>query len=208
MIDYKGVIEIATSEYVVSRSRFIATIKRVTSYDEANEFVESISKKFSDATHNCYAYIVNPEKTEMKFSDDKEPQGTAGLPILEVLKKKDIACTAIVVTRYFGGVKLGTGGLVSAYTKAALLALEVAKVGEYKYSHYNSINIDYSIKNKVENIIFSLGGDILDICYSDTINIKYASPIGIKDDLSNKLLAITSGQIKINEEKKEYHIYK
>lgn len=208
MIDYKGVIGFANAEYIVSRSRFIANIARVTSYDEANEFVETISKKYNDATHNCYAYIVNPEKTQMKFSDAKEPQGTAGLPILEVLRKRDITCTAIVVTRYYGGVKLGTGGLVSAYTKASLMAIEASEMGEYKYSQFNSVELDYTDISKVVNAITSLGGDIIDTAYRDTIVLEYAVPLAIEDRVADSILAITSGQGTINRDKLEYHIYK
>lgn len=116
-----------THEIVIQRSRFICTLKRIDGFDDALSFVKNVKKKYSDATHNCYAFISNAAGTEQRFSDDGEPQGTAGQPMLEVLKKKGIFMTAAVVTRYFGGVKLGAGGLVSAYTRAVAETVENAK---------------------------------------------------------------------------------
>ena len=102
------------SETVIERSKFITRVKRISGEDEAREFIESVRKKHSDATHNCYAYVASEDGNLMKFSDDGEPQGTAGMPMLDVLRNKKIMMTVAVVTRYFGGVKLGAGGLVRA----------------------------------------------------------------------------------------------
>lgn len=116
-----------TAEYVVERSRFIAVAKGVTSVDEATAFVAERSKKFYDATHNCFAYSVGGAK---KYSDDGEPSGTAGKPILNVIEQKNFENVVIVVTRYFGGVKLGAGGLVRAYSNAAAAVADIAQTAE------------------------------------------------------------------------------
>lgn len=111
----------------IKRSEFIATLSHISDGDEAEDFVRSVRKKYSDATHNCYAYIADELGNEARFSDDGEPSGTAGQPMLEVLKKRGIVKAAVVVTRYFGGVKLGAGGLVSAYAGSVSDVLDKAE---------------------------------------------------------------------------------
>ena len=101
-------------EIAINRSRFITTLLPIENAEQAFDEIKKISKKYSDATHNCYAFVSNRENTEQRFSDDGEPQGTAGMPMLEVLKKRNVRMVLAVVTRYFGGIKLGAGGLVSA----------------------------------------------------------------------------------------------
>ena len=125
-MDYKTVKKGAYDEFVEKKSRFIGYVKPVTTEDEAIEFVNAVRKKHSDATHNCYAYIVR-ENNIMRYSDDGEPAGTAGMPILDVLRKEDLTDVCVVVTRYFGGTLLGTGGLVRAYTKGAQVGLDAAE---------------------------------------------------------------------------------
>lgn len=121
----------ADAEYVIKKSRFIATVCEVKSEDEAAAFIEEMKKKYWDARHNCSAYQVGPDGRFQRSSDDGEPAGTAGRPILEVLKKQGLTNTAIVVTRYFGGIKLGASGLIRAYSHAAALALEAADIAVY-----------------------------------------------------------------------------
>lgn len=114
------------TEIVIEKSRFICTLKKVNSEEEAQEFIKSTKKEFWDATHNCSAYIIND--MQQRSSDDGEPSGTAGVPMLEVLRKKDLSGVAAVVTRYFGGIKLGAGGLVRAYTNSVAGAVEAAGI--------------------------------------------------------------------------------
>ena len=129
-----------TREIVISRSRFICTLKPVSDAADAQEFIKSIRKRYPAATHYCYAYIANEGGTEQKFSDDGEPQGTAGQPMLEVLKKRATYKTAAVVTRYFGGIKLGAGGLVSAYTRSVAEALDTKCITCcYRYLKISSV---------------------------------------------------------------------
>ncbi|MGL5207238.1 MAG: YigZ family protein, partial [Acidaminococcaceae bacterium] len=115
-------------EIVIDKSRFICTLKKVATEEEAQEFIKEIKKKYWDATHNCSAYIVGETGMAQRSSDDGEPSGTAGLPMLEVLRKNHLHNVAAVVTRYFGGIKLGAGGLVRAYTNSVATAIEGAGI--------------------------------------------------------------------------------
>lgn len=137
----------ARVEIIEKKSRFIASVFPVTSKEEAEEKVNMLKKEFWDAKHNVYAY--NLENNISKYSDDGEPQGTAGLPVFTVLQKKEIVNVLIVVTRYFGGILLGKGGLIRAYSNSALKALEEAKV--YEIIEYSKIKIEceYSLKDKI-----------------------------------------------------------
>lgn len=207
-MDYKGVLGQYASEYAVSRSRFIATVTNIANADDAADFIREVSKKYSDATHNCYAYIANPEMTEMKFSDANEPQGTAGLPILEVLKKRNLACTAVVVTRYFGGIKLGTGGLSAAYAKATTECLDKALIADFMYSDYYKLKTDYSMKGKIEQAIINNGGEIADTIYMSDVEIIYAVPVRLSEYMEEVLKGVTSGQIKSEKLYSKYYIYK
>lgn len=137
----------ARVEFIEKKSRFIASVFPVTSKEEAEEKVNVLKKEFWDAKHNVYAY--NLENNISKYSDDGEPQGTAGLPVFTVLQKKEIVNVLIVVTRYFGGILLGKGGLIRAYSNSATKALEEAKV--YEIIEYSKIKIEceYSLKDKI-----------------------------------------------------------
>ena len=137
-----------STEKVIERSRFITTSCHVESEDEARGFIARICGKYKDATHNCYAYIADPTGNAPRFSDDGEPSGTAGMPILDVIKNKKLFCTAVVVTRYFGGIKLGAGGLVRAYSGCVAENLDAAEklnflpCEEYRYTvGYDSADI-------------------------------------------------------------------
>jgi len=207
-MDYKGVLGEFQTEYTVSRSKFITTVSTAENAERAQEFIKEVSKRYSDATHNCYAYIVNPDAPEMKFSDDNEPQGTAGLPMLEVIKKRGLNCTVAVVTRYFGGVKLGTGGLQKAYTKAVADCLDRAIIAEFMLSDYFKITADYSMKGKIERVIDLNGGEIADIIYSNSVDIIYAVPVGLSDNMNKEICSATSGQIKAELLYTKYFIYK
>lgn len=128
---YKTVVkEFATDSFIEKKSEFISYVKRIESEDEAKEFIAQISKKHSDATHNCYAYILKDSEIA-RFSDDGEPGGTAGMPILEVIKREGLTGVCVVVTRYFGGILLGAGGLVRAYAKGAKIGIDAAGIAEF-----------------------------------------------------------------------------
>lgn len=208
MIDYQGVLGVSVHEYVVSHSRFIATATNIGNAEEAAEFIREVAKRYSDATHNCYAYIANSEMSEMKFSDDGEPQGTAGQPMLEVLKKKKLACTLVVVSRYFGGIKLGTGGLANAYTRVTKECLDKANIVSFKLSEYVKIRAEYALKGKIEQAIENSGGEISEITYLEEIEIIYAVPIDLIETVRVALMSVTSGNIKAETLYRKYYIYK
>ncbi len=148
MTGYLAVSGEHVTEKVIERSRFVTTSFRAEGEEQARAFIARVSEKFKDATHNCYAYIADPTGNAPRFSDDGEPGGTAGMPILEVIKNKRLFCTAVVVTRWFGGIKLGAGGLVRAYSGCAAENLESApklmyvQCEEYAYTaDYGSVDI-------------------------------------------------------------------
>lgn len=134
-----------TTEIEVKKSKFICDVARVSCDEEAKAFVKEIKKKYADARHNCYAYIADEKGAFMKYSDDGEPSGTAGLPMLEVLKGRGLYCTATVVTRYFGGILLGTGGLSRAYSDSVVKAIDSAGIVENVYSNVYSLDIPFNL---------------------------------------------------------------
>ena len=139
-------------EIVIEKSRFICTLKKVHSEAEAQEFIKTIKKEFWDATHNCSAYIV--DEMEQRSSDDGEPSGTAGLPMLEVLRKNKLTNTAAVVTRYFGGIKLGAGGLVRAYTNSVAEAVKATGIAQKDLVSKFSFMYDLNEVGKILNILY------------------------------------------------------
>ncbi len=157
---YTTIADFYTTEIEIKHSRFIASAKRVTSKEEAQAFLKEISKKYSDATHNCYAYVADIDGRDFKFSDDGEPSGTAGQPILEVIKKNSLYEICVVVTRYFGGIKLGASGLVGAYTEASAKLIKECNKVEMRLSALLTINIDYSLLGKIEYLIGALGAGV------------------------------------------------
>jgi uncharacterized YigZ family protein len=146
---YKTVREkYAQDSFIEKKSEFISYVARIESEDEAKEFIASIKKKHADATHNCYAYIL--KDTEIaRFSDDGEPQGTAGMPILEVIKREGLVGVCVVVTRYFGGILLGAGGLVRAYAKGAKIGIDKAGISEFCQHVTFDFEVSYSDYEKV-----------------------------------------------------------
>ena len=173
-MEYKTVSEQIEHTYEIKKSVFICSIKSINSFDEGLEFVKGISKKYSDATHNCYAFIgLNGQQ---KFSDDGEPQGTAGMPILGVLKKFGLENIACVVTRYFGGIKLGAGGLVQSYTKSVVETLDLANIITLKDSTIFVSTLDYTNGKKLMRVIENLYLPIVNIEYNENMIIKYGVP--------------------------------
>ena len=147
---YKVVYQAGSGEYEEKRSRFIANVAPVSSEEEATAFIESIRKKYYDARHNCPAFIIGRNRELTRCSDDGEPSGTAGKPILEVLLSAGVTNVAVVVTRYFGGTLLGTGGLVRAYTQATKEGLADAGIATMRFGKELTIGIDYTDVGKVQ----------------------------------------------------------
>lgn len=197
MSNYRTLHEFGTDEITIEKSVFIGYAKPIKSEEEALEFINEIKKKHKDATHNVWACTVGKNMNIQRYSDDGEPQGTAGIPTLEVIKKEDLRDVAVVVTRYFGGTKLGAGGLVRAYTKGAKLGLEAGKI-IYKVMYQEvKVKIDYTQLGKVQNELMNLGYFIKDTVYEDNVEIVVYSRLEDVEKLSEKMIDITSGTGKI-----------
>lgn len=174
------------SEIEIKRSRFIGVIKKAESEDAARKILNDIKKEHAQARHNCYAYIVNESGQErVKYSDDGEPQGTAGLPILKVLTAKKLSGVVCVVTRYFGGIKLGAGGLTRAYTETAAAAVNAATVTELIECACFSINFPYENYKKFSSFKLPEKCVIENLEYCESVNLQLV----LSADLADKFIA-------------------
>ncbi|WP_018592114.1 YigZ family protein [Terrisporobacter glycolicus] len=192
MSSYKTLHKFGSDEYIVEKSTFIGYAKPINTEEEAIEFVNEIKKKHKDATHNVWAYTVGENMNIQRYSDDGEPQGTAGIPTLEVIKKEDLRDVVVVVTRYFGGIKLGAGGLVRAYTKGAKIGIEAGIVIEkVKYTEVK-IKIEYTQLGKIQNEIMNLGFTVKDTIYSEDVEIIVYSKVEDVESLRERMIDITS----------------
>ena len=172
MISYKTVKGETESVTVIEKSKFICSLKGIEDETAAKEYVEKIRKKYYDATHNCYAYIADENALVRKFSDDGEPQGTAGLPMLNVLQASGLKKTVAVVARYFGGIKLGAGGLCRAYSGAVAGAIEKSATALYTEAEFFTVVTDYSQLKKLPT--FSDGAEIIGQEFVGEVRIKIA----------------------------------
>jgi len=203
---YKTVKAEAKAEIVEKKSRFIANVKRVSTEQDAIDFYELIKKKFWDARHNVYAYYIGGDIPVQKFSDEGEPTGTAGMPILETIKRQGLEDVVVVVTRYFGGILLGTGGLIRAYSKSAGEGIKLAGVVERIWATKVNIKIDYALLGKIQSIAISEGWQIIDSVYSDLIDIYMAVPVEQVKLLRKKIAELTAGTLEITEADHDYYI--
>ncbi len=196
--DYKTVKSFGMTEIVISKSRFIAHVNRAESEEEAIEFIESIKKQHSSATHNCSCYMIGEHDQIQKANDDGEPSGTAGVPMLEVLKKQGLKDTVVVVTRYFGGIKLGGGGLIRAYGKATTEGIDAAQVVERKLHHVMKISIDYTWLGKVENEIRNSSYTLNEIQYAEGVEVLVDVLKEEEENFTNWVTELTNGQSTIS----------
>lgn len=181
-------------EIEIQRSRFIAYIQRAETEEEAQEFIQMIKKKNWNATHNCSAYMIGENDQIQKANDDGEPSGTAGVPILEVLKKKHLKNTVVVITRYFGGIKLGAGGLIRAYGKATSEGLNATGIVERKLMRIMHTTIDYTWLGKIENELRSSVFQIKEIHYLDKVEIETYVEEAQTEEFHEWMTEMTSGQ--------------
>lgn len=187
------------------KSIFIGSIKRVYTEGDAKKFICEIKNKEKEAKHNVYAYVIGENMNMQRYSDDGEPQGTAGLPILGVIKKNKITNTVLVVTRYFGGILLGRGGLFRAYSKSASRTIEKGKIIEKSQGVELNIVIDYENLDKVKYVFKKNFWYIEDIKYSDKVNIIMYCESKCSDKIINNIIDITSGKCKIIVGDEEYY---
>jgi len=191
-------------ELIIQKSRFIAQIARTETEEAALAFIGEIKKKQKDATHNCSAYLIGEHNQIQKANDDGEPSGTAGVPILEVLKKKNLKDTTVVVTRYFGGIKLGAGGLIRAYGKTTSEGLNSVGIIERRLMQVISVSIDYSLLGKVENELRSSIYQIKDIHYVENVEIDVYVESTQIDHYKAWITDLTNGQGTIKEKESIY----
>nr|WP_203332735.1 YigZ family protein [Planococcus beigongshangi] len=194
----------ASTEILIQKSRFIGFAARAETEQEALDFINSIKEQHRSANHNCSAYMIGEQNSIQKANDDGEPSGTAGVPILEVLKKKDLKDTVIVVTRYFGGIKLGSGGLIRAYGKSASEALAAAGIVERRLHAIIKVTIDYTWLGKVENEIRQSVYPLKEIEYTEGVNVYAYVPVADEQQFIDWIMEMTNGQSSIKSVKKEY----
>ncbi len=204
---YKVVIENGTGEIVEKKSRFIAGVFRVESASEAEEKIAEVSKKYWDARHNCYAYVLGAGSEISKCSDNGEPSGTAGKPILEVINGAGLTNVLVVVTRYFGGVLLGTGGLVRAYTQAAQAGIEAARIGQMVYSQKLTIVVSYNMIGNIQYYLSQNEIQVLDTRYEADVQFDICVRDEDIDKIKAGLTQKTEGQLKIIEGDKDYYLF-
>lgn len=204
MTEYVTIAEKVQCKYEVSRSEFIAEAAHVTCADQAAEFVAGVRKKYFDATHNCYAWIIGETASEKKFSDDGEPQGTAGMPILNVLEKRELTFTAVVVTRYFGGIKLGAGGLVRAYSESAARVLTLAGIRRNVPAEFYSVMTDYATYSKIEGAVENADTRVIGRRYEDCVELTVAT---CEPNFFTRIVEISAAKTEIRLIKKDYFCF-
>ena len=202
--DYKTIQSYGESEIVIQKSRFITYVNRAETEEEAQKFINNIKEKHKSANHNCSAYIIGEHDNIQKANDDGEPSGTAGVPMLEVLKKQGLQDTVVVVTRYFGGIKLGGGGLIRAYGKATTEGIDAAKVVERKLHHLMKVSIDYTWLGKVENEVRNSDYPLKEINYADLVEVLVFTKADEEEAFINWMAEMTNGQAKIELVEKEF----
>lgn len=200
----------AQAEQTIEKSKFIATVCPVSTRDEAEAFFSEIKSKYKDATHNVPAMVVG-EKMEIQWaSDDGEPQGTSGAPIVQMLVSKGLTNIAIVVTRYFGGIKLGTGGLVRAYTSSAELGIEEAGISAAVTFSCCKVKVDYGVYNKINNYRFpdelKKNMEISDIEFGENVEFVLSVTPDARDGVRGILTELSSGQAVFSDEKEEIRL--
>lgn len=202
-MEYRTISKSASDEFVEKKSRFIGYIKPVTTQDEAVAFINEIKSRHWDATHNVYAYVLREGQTR-RYSDDGEPQGTAGIPVLDVLLKEELTDCVVVATRYFGGTLLGTGGLVRAYSHTAKIAVEAGEIITMKLCKVLRVCCDYNFYGRLNSLIPELGGIIEDTDFADTVTVTFKMPVDDVVEFDKKLVDLSFGKFKSEEIGEEF----
>lgn len=205
-LPYKVLKEGGRGEIVEKKSRFIATLTPVESEEEAAAFIEEMKKKYWDARHNCSAFVLGERARITRCSDDGEPGGTAGKPMLEVLLSSEIRNVAAVVTRYFGGTLLGTGGLVRAYTQALQAGLAASRIVTMRYGVRLMLVTDYNGIGKIQYLLSQRNLAIDSSEYTDIVRLILTVPYEEKEEVCKELIESTSGKVKIEELEKFYFV--
>ncbi|WP_088006222.1 YigZ family protein [Indiicoccus explosivorum] len=202
--NYKTIRAFSAAEVSIQKSRFIGHAARAETEEEALEFIRKIKQEHSGATHNCSAYLIGEHDQIQKANDDGEPSGTAGVPMLEVLKKQGLKDAVVVVTRYFGGIKLGGGGLIRAYGRSVTEALDAAGIVERRLHSLMKVSIDYTWLGKVENEVRQSVYPLKEILYTDSVDLYVYVPAEETDAFTAWMNELTNGQANIEQSGEEF----
>ncbi|MBE5814117.1 MAG: YigZ family protein [Clostridiales bacterium] len=192
---YKTLLKEANDEVIINKSRFIGYAAPVKTVEEALSFLDRIRTKHKDATHNCYAYIIGQNAGIMRYSDDGEPGGTAGMPIIEVMKARGVVDCAVVVTRYFGGILLGAGGLVRAYTQGCVIALNAAQVCEMHPTEKWMFEVAYPLWDKVQHTLKALPVRLESTEFTTAVAFEISVKADDSETVQAELTRVTDGRI-------------
>ena len=195
LVSYKTLIRDAQDEFIINKSRFIGHGRPCATEEEALAFLSEMRSKYKDATHNCYAYIIGANMGVMRYSDDGEPGGTAGMPIIEVMKNRGVTNACVVVTRYFGGVLLGVGGLVRAYTQGAAMAVNACGVGVMHPTARYLMDVPYPLLSRVEYFFKSAPVAIEGKDFSDVITFTFLVKTQDEEALLQDLTQLSEGRL-------------
>lgn len=195
--DYRTVKEYGESEFIIQRSRFLTYVSRAETEEEAIDFINEIKKMHHTATHNCSAYMIGEHDEIQKANDDGEPSGTAGVPMLEVLKRQQLKDTVVVVTRYFGGIKLGSGGLIRAYGRATSEGIAATGTVKRKLHFLMKVTIDYTLLGRVENEVRQSTYPLKEITYTEGVDLYIYIPVSKESEFTEWITEMTSGQASI-----------
>lgn len=201
---YYTVKQEGQDEIIIQKSRFIGYVRRVETEEEAQDFIQEIKKKHHDATHNCSCYMIGEHNEIQKANDDGEPSGTAGVPMLEVLKKQNLKDTAVVVTRYFGGIKLGAGGLIRAYGNTTSQAIKTTGIVKRVLMQGFSITVEYGLLGKLENVLRQSDHILETINYLDNVEFIVYVETGEANNFKDWMVDLTSDQADIRSTEQKY----
>lgn len=194
MKNYRTIKQDGQLEVTIKKSRFICHLKRTETEAQAQQFIDSLKKEHWKANHNCSAYLIGENNDIQRMSDDGEPSGTAGLPMLDVLKKKELKNVTVVVTRYFGGVKLGASGLIRAYGNTTKEAIDSVGVVERQLQQFVDLTVSYPMSGKIQNQLYQTSYRLEDISYTDTVTFKCLVPVERMPFFYEEATEWTSGQ--------------
>lgn len=204
--DYRTIKQRARAKLIEKKSNFIADARPVTTEEEALSFLAEIKKEFPDATHHVYAYVLR-ENNIARFSDDGEPGGTAGMPMMEVLKQEELTDLIVVVTRYFGGTLLGAGGLVRAYSKSAKMGIDAAGIGVMTSCVQVSVTVSYELYGKVRHLLEQEDVEISDTEFGQDVTVFLYVRARDVAALEEKLTDVTGGNLTFSEEAKLHKLW-
>jgi len=204
-LGYRTIKLEASDEFIEKKSTFIGHIKRVQNEEEAKSFINKIKGNHREARHNVYAYVIGENLGVQRYSDDGEPQGTGGIPVLEVIKKAEVTDVCIVVTRYFGGILLGAGGLTRAYTKGASIAIKAAGIVEKVEAARAIIEIEYELLGKLQYLIEQKGWFLEEINYGERVELKLIGEEKANIELLEEINALSKGKARCEIE--DYTLY-